>query len=137
MIIRKQMFRPRSGLQLPFAFCLLPSFLATIGLAEGAQTGESAKAVSHPAKFPCDTAAAAHYTAYLVGDPIKVDGKLDEQAWKLAPRSARFVDILTGNPTMYDTRTAVLWDDQNLYVAFWVEEPNVAATLTERDSPIY
>jgi hypothetical protein len=31
----------------------------------------------------------------------------------------------------------VLWDDNHLYVGFWVEEPNVTATLTERDSPIY
>ncbi len=31
----------------------------------------------------------------------------------------------------------MLWDDNRLYVGYWVEEPNVAATLTERDSPIY
>jgi hypothetical protein len=38
---------------------------------------------------------------------------------------------------LYDTYAAVLWDDDNLYVGFWVEEPLVVATLTERDSPIY
>ncbi len=31
----------------------------------------------------------------------------------------------------------MLWDDDNLYVGFWIEEPNVTATLTERDSLIY
>ncbi len=91
----------------------------------------------HKSKFPCDEAAASHYTAYRVKEPIKIDGKLDEGCWKRVPRSARFTDILTGKPTLYDTRTAVLWDDKNLYVGFWIEEPNVAATLTERDSPIY
>ena len=30
-----------------------------------------------------------------------------------------------------------MWDDDNLYVAYWVEEPNVAATLTAYGSPIY
>jgi hypothetical protein len=38
---------------------------------------------------------------------------------------------------VHDTRVAVLWDDDNLYVGFWVEEPFVEATLTERDSLIY
>jgi hypothetical protein len=31
----------------------------------------------------------------------------------------------------------VLWDDENLYVSYWVEEPFVEGTLTERDSLIY
>ena len=31
----------------------------------------------------------------------------------------------------------MLWDDHRLYVGYWVEEPNVTATLTERDSPVY
>ena len=38
---------------------------------------------------------------------------------------------------MHDTRAAVLWDDQYLYVGFWVEEPFVEAKLTERDSLIW
>lgn len=32
---------------------------------------------------------------------------------------------------MHDTRAAVLWDDEHLYVGYWVEEPYVEATLTE------
>jgi Carbohydrate-binding family 9 len=31
----------------------------------------------------------------------------------------------------------LLWDDTSLYVGYWVEEPFVEATLTERDAPIY
>ena len=31
----------------------------------------------------------------------------------------------------------MLWDDEHLYVAYWVEEPFVEGTLTERDSLIY
>ena len=38
---------------------------------------------------------------------------------------------------MYHTRVAVLWDDSCLYVAYWIEEPNLQADLTERDAPIY
>ena len=38
---------------------------------------------------------------------------------------------------MYDTRAAILWDDDNLYLAFVAEEPFVSAALTERDSIIF
>jgi hypothetical protein len=72
-----------------------------------------------------------------VTEPVRIDGRLDEKCWQTAPRSPRFVDVLTGEPTLHDTRAAVLWDDRNLYVAFWVEEPNVAAKLTEYGSYIY
>lgn len=66
-----------------------------------------------------------------------IDGKLNEKAWELAPKSPRFVDIVTGGPALYDTRSAVLWDDEYLYVGFWVEEPFVKAQLTERNSIIF
>jgi len=79
----------------------------------------------------------ARYTCYRAAGPITVDGKLDEKAWQLAPRSPRFVDILTGQPAVHDTRASVLWDNENLYVAFRVEEPFVHATFTTNNSPIY
>lgn len=87
--------------------------------------------------FPCPEEKIPRYTAYRVYEPIRVDGVLDEACWQKAPRSPRFVDLVSGRPTLYDTFAAVLWDDENLYVGFWVEEPLVTATLTERDSPIY
>ena len=79
----------------------------------------------------------ARYTAYRAADPIAIDGHLDEPSWLSAPRSPRFRDLIHGAPGIHDTRSAVLWDDRNLYVGFWVEEPFVTATLTERDAPIY
>ncbi len=87
--------------------------------------------------FPCDPKTISHYTAYKIAEPIRIDGRLDEKSWQTAPRSPRFVDIITGKPARYDTRAAVLWDEENLYVAYWLEEPNVAATLTEYGSYIY
>jgi hypothetical protein len=68
---------------------------------------------------------------------LKIDGRLDEPAWQAAPRSPRFVDLITGLPTIHDTRAAVLWDEECLYVGFWVEEPFLAATMTERDAPVW
>lgn len=79
----------------------------------------------------------AHYTCYRTAGPLSIDGKLDEPSWRLAPRSERFVDIVTGGPAWFDTRVAVLWDDDCLYFGFTAEETDVWATLTERDSRIY
>ena len=78
-----------------------------------------------------------HYTAYKITDTLTIDGKLDEMIWKNAARSNRFTDLVSGAATHLDTRAAVLWDDQNLYVGYWIEEPDVTATLTQRDAPIY
>lgn len=88
-------------------------------------------------QFPWPQEKIAHYTAHRALGPLTIDGRLDEESWKLAPRSPRFADLVKGQPGIHDTRAAVLWDDQCLYVGFWVEEPMVRATLTERDAPIY
>ncbi len=88
-------------------------------------------------EFPWPDERIARYTAYRVATPPTIDGRLDEPAWSMAPRSPRFVDLISGRPTIHDTRAALLWDDENLYVGFWVEEPHVAATLAERDALVY
>lgn len=90
-----------------------------------------------PHHFPCELSEIKHYTAYRVESPIPINGRLDHPAWQTAPRSSRFVDLVSGNLTLHDTRVAVLWDDDNLYIGFWIEEPFVQATLTQRDSLIY
>src|SRR3954470_15653533 len=77
------------------------------------------------------------YTAHRVRTPLTLDGSLSDPAWKSAPLSGRFVDMATGEPALLDTRCAFLWDDQNLYIGFWVEEPYPTAKLTERDSLIF
>jgi hypothetical protein len=94
-------------------------------------------AKTDPSPFPWPDESVAHYTAYRALGRLEIDGKLDEESWRLAPRSPRFVDLITGRPTIHDTRAAILWDDTCLYVGFWVEEPFVEAKLTERDSPIW
>ena len=45
--------------------------------------------------------------------------------------------MVSGEPALYDTRVACQWDAERLYVAYWIEEPQVRATLTERDSFIW
>ena len=78
----------------------------------------------------------AHYTCLRTRSPITVDGKLDEEAWSKALKSPRFIDVIGGTPSTYDTRSSLLWDDKYLYIAFWSEEPFVEAHIVKRDSLI-
>ncbi len=77
------------------------------------------------------------YTCFKTEKTILVDGRLDKPCWQQASRSPRFVDMVTGAPGFWNTQVFVLWDDQNLYVGFMVEEPDVRADFMERDSPVY
>jgi len=89
------------------------------------------------ARYGCDESELAHYTCFRTGHTLEVDGRLDKCAWLEAPRSRRFVDLVSGVPGFLGTEMAALWDDENLYVAFWVDEPNVRARLTKRDSLVW
>jgi hypothetical protein len=79
----------------------------------------------------------ARYTCRKVASPITIDGNLDKDVWKSAQKSARFVDMVNGTPAFFDTRIASLWDDEYLYLAYFIEEPDVRASFTERDSLIW
>ena len=79
----------------------------------------------------------AHYTCFRAPGAIEVNGRLDKPAWQAAPRSPRFVDMVTGDPGFFDTRVSCLWDDRAFYVGFQVEEPDVRASLTKRDSFVW
>ena len=45
--------------------------------------------------------------------------------------------MVTGEPGYFDTRAAALWDEENLYVTFWVEEPFPEAHMTVRDGIVF
>lgn len=69
--------------------------------------------------------------------PFEIDGDLTKPAWESAERTQRFVDMETGQPGLLNTQAALLYDDENLYAGFWVEEPYPSAALTARDSLIF
>ena len=70
---------------------------------------------------------------------FNIDGRLDETAWQQAPWTAYFQDIEgSAMPApLYQTRAKVLWDDEYLYFAAYLEEPDLWATLTKRESVIF
>lgn len=78
-----------------------------------------------------------YYTCRKTNEAIVIDGNLDKAVWQKAEKSGPFVDMVNGEPAFLETRVASLWDEQNLYVGFWLAEPNVRASLTERDSFIW
>lgn len=70
--------------------------------------------------------------------PIVIDGVPNESAWSAAapPVTLQFLwDEQTGAKQM--TWVQLLWDDQNLYVAYEVEDADITALFTERDDPTY
>ena len=77
------------------------------------------------------------YQIRKIALPIAIDGDLTKDVWKQAEKSPRFVDAVGGTPGIYDTRAAILWDEEALYIGFWAEEPYPAATLTKRDSLLW
>lgn len=82
-----------------------------------------------PCKYVCRRAAG----------PIAVDGMLNEDSWQNAEWTEVFGDIQGKKrpAPRYRTRVQMLWDDQYLYVGAYIEEPNLWATLTARDSIIF
>ncbi len=83
------------------------------------------------------TAPGPTYTVHRTPHPIAFTGRCDDPAWKAAPRSPAFVDMATGAPALLRTQASALWDDEALYIGFWIEEPYPEAHLTERDSIIF
>ena len=104
------------------------------GLAAEVDSQSQGDSISHP---PCHAMDIPHYNVYKVAKSPQIDGRLDEEIWQAAPKSSRFRDLICGANTIHDTRAAVLWDDDYLFVGFWIEEPDIKASLTERDAPIY
>ena len=80
-----------------------------------------------------------HYVCYRTNEKIKIDGKLNERSWQKAAETESFVDISgEGFPKpVYDTKARMMWDDDYLDVSAVMEEPNIVANLTQRDTIIY
>lgn len=79
------------------------------------------------------------YVCYYTSEPPRIDGRLDDAVWKNVPWSEPFVDIEGDRKPapLYETRMAMRWDDDHLYVAARLEEPHVWGTLTERNSVLF
>ena len=77
------------------------------------------------------------YLVRRTDKPIKVDGKLDEAAWKDAASTGPFVNTMTGAPSELGTTAKLLWDEKNLYVAFESADADIWSSLTKRDDKLW
>jgi Carbohydrate family 9 binding domain-like len=77
------------------------------------------------------------YVVHRARSPIEIDGILAEPAWDRAERAGPLVRSLDGKPCVEQTVVRLLWDDDNLYVAFQVEDANVSTPFTRDDEPLY
>jgi Carbohydrate family 9 binding domain-like len=116
---------------------------AVIGLAGAAGTicaAQTEKAVdTTPAQKITSRTTPKGYVCYRAREPIQIDGRLDDDAWKTAPWTDPFVDIegdVRPRPR-FQTRAKMLWDDTYFYVAALLEEPHVWGTLKKHDSVVF
>ena len=111
------------------AAAITAASFATAASAQDGLLGRYAQRLSTP----------RHYVCYRTAEKIKIDGKLNERSWSKAAATESFVDISgDGFPKpVYDTKARMMWDDDYLYVAAVLEEPNIVANLTQRDTIIY
>ncbi len=79
------------------------------------------------------------YICYKTDIPLKIDGKLDESSWDKAEWTDDFVDIEGPSKPIprFRTRAKILWDDNYLYIAAEIEEPDIWGTIKERDAVIF
>lgn len=79
------------------------------------------------------------YVCHRARRPIRIDGRLDEAAWRSAAWTDRFVDIEgDAKPRpRWSARVKMLWDDEFFYIAAEMEEPHVWGTLTRHDAVIF
>jgi hypothetical protein len=67
----------------------------------------------------------------------RIDGKLDDAAWKDVPETEPFVQTLTGAPSAQRTTARMVYDDQNLYIAFDNRDEDVWSDLVKHDDKLW
>ena len=77
------------------------------------------------------------YTAKKISETIVIDGNLQKAVWQNAQWIKRFIDMVDGTAGMYNTQSAIVWNDTHLYIAFTAEEPFVEAKQTARDCIVF
>ena len=77
------------------------------------------------------------YECLRVDETICIDGKLSEAAWQKVRWSEPFVQMDTGEAVTLESRIALLWDDDCLYVAFRYEDHEIWGTHVEHHDHVY
>jgi hypothetical protein len=97
-----------------------------------------AASCASPKPLPDPPPVPTHYRCVRAAQPIQIDGVL-EPLWDSAPWTDDFVDIEGASrpAPRYRTRAKLMWDDEFLYVAAYLDEPHVWATLEHHDDIVF
>ena len=77
------------------------------------------------------------FTVHRADSDIRVDGRLNEAAWRNAATFENFKFPWWVKGKREQTIARMLWDDRFLYIAYECEDAHVSAEQTEHDSPVY
>jgi hypothetical protein len=66
-----------------------------------------------------------------------IDGRVDGEPWFRAAWSPAFGRIDDGSEAQPSTRVALLWDDEHLYAAWRIEDPDVRGTTGVHHEQVY
>jgi len=111
-------------------YCMKKVVILVLGLITAAWVQAQAVLLDTPPR---------HYICQTVTSPLKIDGKDDEPDWQAMPWSELFMDIEGPDaPKQFlNTQVKMLWDKEYLYILARLQEPNLWATFTERESIIF
>jgi len=76
------------------------------------------------------------YVIYRTPVPIRIDGKLDEDAWSSAPDFGPLQFTWWKNGKKEQTVAKMLWDNQYLYVGHRCSDAWITARCMEHDGPV-
>ncbi|MBN2781364.1 MAG: carbohydrate binding family 9 domain-containing protein, partial [Candidatus Marinimicrobia bacterium] len=84
-------------------------------------------------------AEAQEYSAVRTNLPPQIDGRLDDACWASAPFSGEFRmhKPYDDRPASFDTRFAIVYDNNSLYIAVFAEDPEpglIFRQVTRRDN---
>jgi len=77
------------------------------------------------------------YEVARVTQPIQIDGRLDEQAWREAQPVGNFVNNRDGSPANIKTEARILYSDKYIYFAFRSVDTNIWSTFKRRDEHLW
>jgi cytochrome c oxidase cbb3-type subunit III len=76
------------------------------------------------------------YDIYRAASRIRIDAKLDEPDWQRAPSVGDFHFPWFKEGAREQTIAKLLWDDENLYVSWYVNDRHISASVTQRHGPV-
>lgn len=83
------------------------------------------------------SANARTYEVVKIKSSPVIDGLIGKKEWKDVKWSESFIDISTPQKPIHKTRVKMLWDEEYLYIAAHLQEPDLWATLKDHDDIIF